>query len=186
MTEFTSLVKQVEAGNRLAARQLVDQYQVKVFNICMSFLHHVQDAEDVTQEVFIEIIKHIGSFRGDSKPDTWIYRIAVNRSLNHLRKNKKTKWWKPIDELLAIVGISSEEPVVYNSEYEENEQKNVLTQAISSLPQKQQTAFVLNKIDDLSYSEVAEVMNVSLSAVESLIHRAKLNLQKSLESYYYR
>ncbi len=186
MTEFTSLVKQLEAGNRTAAKEFIDEYQVKVYNICMSFLHNEHDAEDITQEVFIEILKHIGSFRGDSKPGTWVYRIAVNRSLNHLRKNKIMKWWKPIDELLAITGLKSEEPLVYSDEFEENEQKQVLKKAIDSLPEKQRIAFTLNKIDDLPYAEVAEVMNVSLSAVESLIHRAKLNLQKSLESYYYK
>jgi RNA polymerase sigma-70 factor, ECF subfamily len=186
MTEFISLIKQVEAGNREAAREFIDEYQVKVYNICMSFVHNEHDAEDITQDVFIEILQHIGSFRGDSKPGTWIYRIAVNRSLNFIRKNKRMKWWKPIEEILFSGGSKSEEPSVYNSGLEENEQKQMLSKAIDSLPEKQRVAFSLNKLDDLSYAEVAEVMDLSLSAVESLIHRAKLNLQKSLEVYYYR
>jgi len=187
-----ALLKQVEAGNQLAARQLVDKYQVKVYNICISLLHNIPDAEDVTQEVFLEVLKHTADFRGDSHIGTWIYRIAVNRSLNFIRSNKKRKWWKQIDDFLNLAGnenaelpiIQQQEPFVLQQQMEQNEQKLILQKAIDALPENQRTAFTLNKIEDFSYKDVADIMKLSHSAVESLIHRARLNLQKSLKHYY--
>lgn len=182
--DSTALLKQVEAGNQSAARQLVDLYQVKVFNICISLLHNIHDAEDVTQEVFMEVLLHTGDFRGDSNIGTWIYRIAVNRSLNFIRSSKKRRWWKQLDDFLTFSGSEKAEPFVLQQQMEENEQKLILQKAIDALPEKQRSAFTLNKIDDFSYLDVAEIMNLSHSAVESLIHRARLNLQKSLKLYY--
>lgn len=192
MDDSIALLKQVEAGNQLAARQLVDKYQVKVYNICISLLHNIPDAEDVTQEVFLEVLKHTADFRGDSHIGTWIYRIAVNRSLNFIRSNKKRKWWKQIDDFLNFAGnenaelpiIQQQEPFVLQQQMEQNEQKLILQKAIDALPENQRTAFTLNKIEDFSYKDVADIMKLSHSAVESLIHRARLNLQKSLKHYY--
>lgn len=192
MDDSIALLKQVEAGNQLAARQLVDKYQVKVYNICISLLHNIPDAEDVTQEVFLEVLKHTADFRGDSHIGTWIYRIAVNRSLNFIRSNKKRKWWKQIDDFLNLAGnenaelpiIQQQEPFVLQQQMEQNEQKLILQKAIDALPENQRTAFTLNKIEDFSYKDVADIMKLSHSAVESLIHRARLNLQKSLKHYY--
>lgn len=192
MDDSTALLKQVQAGNQLAARQLVDRYQVKVYNICISLLHNIPDAEDVTQEVFLEVLKHTADFRGDSHIGTWIYRIAVNRSLNFIRSNKKRKWWKQIDDFLDFAGsentelptMQQPEPFVLQQQMEQNEQKLILQKAIDALPENQRTAFTLNKIEDFSYKDVADIMKLSHSAVESLIHRARLNLQKSLKLYY--
>ncbi|MGE5382749.1 MAG: RNA polymerase sigma factor [Omnitrophica WOR_2 bacterium] len=184
VTDPYSLIKEIKEGNSKATGVLIDLYQVKVYNICLSLLHNVEDAEDITQEVFIEILKHISSFRGDSNPGTWIYRIAVNRSLNFIRSNKKKKWLKRLDDILSLTSLEERNTSGYTSHLELNEQKEVLQSAINKLPENQRIAFSLNKIDDLNYKEVAEIMGISHSAVESLLHRAKVNLQKSLEKYF--
>jgi RNA polymerase sigma-70 factor, ECF subfamily len=178
------MIKEIEAGNRLAAKQLVDSFQVRVYNICFSLLHNIHDAEDITQEVFIEVLQHLHTFRGDSELGTWIYRIAVNRSLNFIRKNKKLRWWKQVDDFLTFKETDSDEPLIYNQPTEQEEEKRILYKAIDSLPDNQRIAFTLNKIDEFSYNDVAQTMNISHAAVESLLHRAKLNLQKSLKKYY--
>lgn len=183
--ESTELLSRIQSGDRLAEKQLVDEFQVKVFNICNGLLHNVHDAEDITQEVFLEVLKHAKTFRGDSKIGTWIYRIAVNRSLNFIRGNKWNKWWNQVDDFLSLSENGKPEPFILEQGMELNEQKQVLQKAMDALPQNQRVAFTLNKIEELSYNEIAEVMNLSNSAVESLIHRAKLKLQKLL-IYYFR
>lgn len=171
-------------GGTAQLKWLVDAYQVKVYNICFSLVHNHHDAEDVTQDVFIEVLKHMDSFRGDSQLGTWIYRIAVNRSLNFIRSAKRRKVFSYIDELLSLSGKESPDVSYVNEPGADDEQRIVLQNALNALPEKQRTAFTLNKINDLSYKEIAGIMDISHASVESLIHRAKLKLQKLLKSYY--
>lgn len=184
----SELLQGIEQGDPQAGRLFVDRYQVQIYNICYSFLHNAHDAEDVTQEVFIEVLRNAAKFRGDSKLGTWIFRIATNRSLNFLRNNRKRKFWKEIDSFFDISGSKSDprdaEPMESSDILEQEEQKVALSSAIAALPDSQRTAFTLNRLDDLSYAETAEVMEISLAAVESLIHRARLTLRKKLETYY--
>ncbi len=167
-----------------SGKELVDTYQVKVFNICLSLVHNTQDAEDITQDVFIDILKNLHTFRGDAQLGTWIYRIAVNRSLNYIRSSKRRRWLGYIDEVLSFSGEQKEEPATDKVNLETREDARILREAIDALPEKQRIAFTLNKINELSYKEVAETMNVSHAAVETYIHRARLNLQKSLKKHF--
>ena len=120
-----------------------------------------------------------------------MYRIAVNKSLNFIRKNKKHSILRSIDSYFdADDGVNKKIEVPENnlqyieSSLENQERSAILNKAINSLPKNQKIAFTLNKYDDIKYGEIAEIMDVSLSAVESLIHRAKLGLQKKLVNYY--
>ncbi|MCB9014447.1 MAG: RNA polymerase sigma factor [Lentimicrobiaceae bacterium] len=188
MTDI-ELLNGIAKGDPLAGRIFVDRYQLQVYNVCYSFLHNSHDAEDLAQEVFIEAIRNASKFRGDAKLSTWLYRIATNRSLNFIRDNRKRRFRIEIDALFGLSGndvpkTGVEEPSVSDDALEQNEQKNILAKAIASLPLNQRTAFTLNRLDDLSYAEIAEIMEVSLSAVESMIHRARLNLRKKLSVYY--
>jgi RNA polymerase sigma-70 factor, ECF subfamily len=184
------LMKKVSEGDPSAGRQFVDSHQVNIYNVCYSFLQNEQDAEDLAQEVFIEAIRNAAKFRGDAKLSTWLYRIAVNRSLNHLRDNRKRRFWKDVDSLIGFnIGSENEDsgesvPFVNEDILEQQEQKHMIGKAIESLPENQRIAFTLNKLEDLSYAEVAGVMQTSLSSVESLIHRARVGLQMRLKKYY--
>jgi len=182
------IIKGLLEKDEKAFRELVNNFRKNVYHVCFGFVHNKEDAEDIAQDVFIEIYRSASKFRGDSKLSTWVYRISVNKSLNHIRKYKYSKLIYPIEQLFS--GVKDEErqteinePSVNEDNVERKEMKKVLHQAIDSLPHNQRVAFTLSKFDDLSYNEIAEVMETSLSAVESLIHRAKLGLQKKLLKY---
>jgi RNA polymerase sigma-70 factor, ECF subfamily len=185
MTE-TEIIQKLQQGNEPAFKMLVETYQKLVVNTCFGLLQNTEDAEDIAQEVFIEVFRSIQNFRADAKLSTWLYRIAVNRSLNHIRDNKRRKWFQSFDDVvkeknLQLNQYASENP---GTELENMQRANILHEAIGSLPENQKTAFTLNKYEDLSYKEIAEIMDISVSSVESLIHRAKTGLQKKLYTCY--
>ncbi|MBW6491765.1 MAG: RNA polymerase sigma factor [Lentimicrobium sp.] len=183
MTE-ADLIKGLIAKDEGAWKTLVDQYQILVYNVCYGFLQNSHDAQDLTQDIFIEVFNNAHKFRGDSKLSTWLYRISSNRSLNFIRNNKKWRFWKELSSFFVDdergESQESEEPMDSDEKYELQERSRLLYDAISRLPENQRIAFTLHKIEDLPYTEIAEVMNVTLPAVESLMHRAKVNLRKTL------
>ena len=179
----------LQSGNEDSFRYLVDQYQVKVIRTCKGFVHSLADAEDIAQDVFIEVYESAGKFRGNSELSTWIYRIAVNKSLNFLRSSRRRKVLSIFDTLLSNDGSQVPEPssgyeMSPDNQIQNEEQSRAINEAMEALPTKQRTAFVLSKYDDLSYKEIAVIMETSVSSVESLIFRAKGNLQKRLFSFY--
>ena len=152
-----------------------------VYNTSLNIVQSVEDAEDVAQEVFVQVYESINQFKGDSKFSTWLYRIAVTKSLDHLRKKKRKKRFAFLQSLFGV----NEEEVRHTPDFnhpgvglENKEKAAVLFQAIDKLPDNQKTAFTLHKLEGLSYQEVAEVMETTVSSVESLMHRAKGNLKK--------
>lgn len=158
-----------------------------VYNTAVGFLQNEQDAEDTAQEVFIQVFESISSFKEESKFSTWIYRITVTKSLDHLRKKKRKKRFAFIQSLYGRNEDSMIDPPDFfhpGVKMENKENAAVLFKAMQKLPANQKTAFVLNKIENLSYLEIGEVMNLSASAVDALLQRAKKNLKKSLEEYY--
>ena len=170
-------------------RELVSRYQESLIRLCKGFLHNEEDARDVTQEIFIEVIESISHFRENAKLSTWLYRIAVNKALNHLRKNKLKHLSISLDMLHSNVRSMPYKSNSYESidpadNMEKSDRKKQIRLAIDGLPKNQRIAFVLNKYLDLSYREIADIMDISVSAVESLIHRAKINLQKKLLRLY--
>lgn len=181
--------EEIRRGNQQAFKLFVEKYQLQVTRVCKGFLHNQEDAEDVTQDVFIEVYRSINKFRGDAKLSTWLHRIAVNKSLNHLRRNKIRKHLDNIEsvfssEKTSLTDIEDKSNIHPGKSLEQSEKAKILHQAINSLSTNQRISFILNKYEDLSYKEIAEIMNTSLPAVESLIHRAKINLQKKLYNYY--
>jgi len=183
-----AIIEGLVAKNEKAFRELVKSFQKNIFHTCLGFVHNAEDAEDIAQDVFIEVYRSVGNFKGNSKLSTWVYRIAVNKSLNHLRKYKQSKLMLSVEQLFTgsnhVTDASQDiEPSKEEDNVEKKEMKLVLEKAVNSLPENQRIAFTLAKYDDLSYLDIAEVMDMSLSAVESLIHRAKINLQKKLLKY---
>ncbi|HPF50382.1 MAG TPA: sigma-70 family RNA polymerase sigma factor [Draconibacterium sp.] len=185
----TEIINQLKQGNEAAFRKLVENYQKLVVNTCYGMVHNREDAEDIAQDVFVEVYRNVEHFRADARLSTWLYRIAVNRSLNHIRDNKKHKWFQSFEneveaknrQLMQVESSKSDQP-----EYEmENKQRAIiLHEAINSLTENQKVAFTLNKYEELSYQEISEVMDMSVSSVESLLFRAKKNLQKKLHKCY--
>lgn len=179
------MIEELKRGNESVFRELVDNHRQMVVNTCFGLLHNTDDAEDVAQEVFIEVFRSVDKFRADAKISTWLYRIAVNRSLNFIRDNRKRKWFQSFDEIVeskidALSRLSADHSDTPEYDLEKSQRALLLHEAIDALPENQRIAFTLNKYEDLAYKEIAEVMELSVSSVESLIHRAKKNLQKKL------
>ncbi|MCX6232352.1 MAG: sigma-70 family RNA polymerase sigma factor [Bacteroidetes bacterium] len=183
------LVEGILNNQETAFKELVHLYQKQVISCCYGFTGNYPDAQDVAQDVFIEVYESIGSFRREAKLSTWIYRIAVNKSINYKKQMSRRQWVKSIEsffgkennESLTVKAHKSDEA---NCNIEGEERKTILHIAIDKLPENQRIAFTLSKFDELSYQQIAEVMKTSLPSVESLLHRAKMNLQKNLVHYY--
>ena len=170
-----------------AFERLVNHYQPLVIKTCLGFVPSYSDAEDIAQDVFIEVYQSISGFRSEARLSTWLYRIAVNKSLNFVRKQKRERMFRSIESFFTAKGEQSEKLEIEDKHgdradrnIERQENKLLLKNVINNLPENQRIAFILSKYQDLSYKEIAEVMNTSLSSVESLLFRAKANLQKQI------
>ena len=180
------LIKQLRQGNEPAFRWLVENYRNRVFHTILNILQDNREAEDAAQETFIQVFESVGEFKEASSLSTWIYRIAVRKALDKLRRRKTRQklhkilpWWMPEEKK------SSDESFHHPGIVAENKEKAaVLFKAIESLPEKQKLAFTLIKVQGMNYEEACQIMQQNIKAVESLISRAKLNLQKLLEDYY--
>ena len=183
-----NMIENLKKGDIKSFRILVDEHQRKVLNTCYRFLNNKEDAEDLTQEVFLEVYKSISSFREESKISTWIFRIAVTKSLDFIRKKKRKKRYAVLKRIFSDDALTVEIPDNTNlnpgRRTEEQDRIRILNEALESLPQNQRAAFTLSKYDELSYKEIADILNTTISSVESLIHRAKNNLKKKLYHYY--
>jgi len=184
----SALIGEIKSGNARAFQTLVEQHQNLVVNTCYGFLRNRDDADDLAQEVFVEAYKSLRAFREEAKLSTWLYRIAVNKCLNHLKKKKRRRWIRSLqtafggeEEAQEIVDESIANP---QADLEQQERARVLHQAIAALVENQKIALTLSKVEDLSYQEIAAVMGTTVPAVESLLNRAKKNLQKKLYEYY--
>ena len=186
MTE-QQLIAELKNGSEQAFSVLVKTYQNMVFNTVLGIVQQLEEAEDVAQEVFIQVYQNIDGFRGDSKLSTWIYRICITKSLD-FERSKKAK--KRFSLFKNVIGIGEkEENIVIEFHHpgialDKKEEANVLFKAIKELSENQRTAFVLIKTEGLNYSTVAQILNISEKAVEGLMHRAKENLRKILADYY--
>nr|WP_256372345.1 RNA polymerase sigma factor [Chlorobaculum sp. 24CR] len=168
--------------------EIVAEHQEMVVNTCYRFVFNREDAEDLAQEVFIEVYRSLDKFREESKLSTWIYRIAVTKSLDHLRRLKRKKRFS---SLKRVIGIDDPADSIPAPEYDNpadvlgsKERVAVLQNALDGLPDNQKTAFLLSKQDGYSNQEIADILQTTIPAVESLIHRAKKNLQARLERHY--
>lgn len=181
------LIEELKLGNQAAFRHLVESYQSMVVNTAMGMLHNMADAEDVAQEVFIQVYNSIHDFRLESSLKTWIYRITITRSLNAVRSKGRKSFFTRLEDLFFTkreVGIGESSLPNPQKRLEEMDHSEAIQSAMNTLPDNQKVAFTLSKYEDLSYKEIAEVMQVSKSSVESLLYRAKVNLQKKLLDYY--
>ncbi len=182
----SQLIEALTQGSESAFRTLVETYQQRVFNTCLGFIKNQEDADDLTQEVFIQVYRSISKFRMESSLSTWIYRISVTKSLELIRSRKRHKRFTGIANFFGSEN-QIQGPVDYDHPgilAENKERSEILFKAIEKLPETQYTAYTLHKMEGLSYQEIAEIMNKSISSIESLMHRAKHNLQKYLYRYY--
>lgn len=181
------LVDQLKKGDETAFKTIVETWQNMVYNTALGIVQNAEDAEDIAQEVFVQVYQSIGTFKGESKFSTWLYRITVTKSLDHERKKKRKKRFAFVKSLFGDQNEAIVNPPDFHHPgvaLDNKEDAAVLFRAIAELPENQRIAFTLNKVEGLSYQEVSDVMKTTVSSVESLMHRAKNNLKKNLEDYY--
>jgi RNA polymerase sigma-70 factor (ECF subfamily) len=171
------LIQSILDGNQQDFKLLIKKFEVNVFRTAIGFLHNKQDAEEITQDVFLKAYQSLSSFRGKAAFSTWLYRITVNTSLNYLRKKKRKGFWIGLSDFLQIPSKDKQAETIITERLE----KTIIQQAIDNLPEKQRLAFVFTRYEELPQKQVAEIMKISEGAVEQLLLRAKNNLKKKLE-----
>ena len=172
----------------LKAFQIIfEENKALIYSLSFRLLGNRQEAENLAQEVFLSAFKAYSHFRGESKVSTWLYRIAVNLINNEL-KRKKLKKFLSLDFLSEESGgTPAIEPVHPghgpSAELERIERERIVQRLIRSLPERQRTAITLQYYEGLAYEEIASAMKISHSSVESLLFRAKQNLERRLAPY---
>ncbi len=161
---------------------LYAQYHVLVYNVALNYVQNCEDAEEITQDVFVQIYKSMHQFEEKAALKTWIYRITINKCLDFIKHKKSKKrffvFGKRSQNENEILNITDFEHPGILLENKENAQ--ILFEAINQLTDNQRTAFILSKIDGQSNPEIAAVMELSISSVESLLFRAKTTLKEKL------
>lgn len=180
------LISRLRLGEEPAFKLLVENYQDRVYYSVLNILHNANEAEDTAQEIFIQVFESISGFKEESSLATWIYRIAVRKALEKIRKQKNRQrlhsivpWWMPsenksIDAAYLNPGISAEN----------KENATTVFKAIGELPNNQRIAFTLIRVQGMKHEEASEIMQLSIKAIESLLSRAKENLKNKLKYYY--
>ena len=154
---------------------LIEKYKAMIFKLCLGFAINEQEAEDLFQDTFTNAFLDLKNFKNKSSFSTWLYRIGLNICLNHKRKIKN--WQNPneIENMLESTEYNPERLTISKDLYIK------INEAILSLPNKQKTAFVLSKFNNLPQKDIAEIMLITEGAVEALLQRAKANLRKILD-----
>jgi len=188
--EEKAFIQRLRDKNRTAFAELVREYKDPLLNVCYGYLKDVDDAEDLTQEIFTEVYRTIDNFKEEASLFTWMYRIAVSRSLDELKKRRSLKraayFEKRVRSEAAELEMNQKSSDLPDPEDEllQKQQQYFIQNCLNELPETQRTAFVLSQQDGLSYKEIAQIMEKSLSSIESLVHRSKQNLRKIMEKNY--
>ena len=187
MNESEELIDQLKKGDQSSFSALVTKYQDLVYNTALGIVQNAEDADDITQEVFVQVYLSVNSFKGESKFSTWLYRITISKALDHEKKKKRKKRFAFVQSLFGSHEEENNHPVEFNHpgvQLEKKESAADLFKALKQLPENQRIAFTLHKLEGQSHQEIAAIMNLSVYAIESLMGRAKVNLKKLLDTYY--
>ncbi|MCX6198202.1 MAG: RNA polymerase sigma factor [Bacteroidetes bacterium] len=186
--DYTLLTAQISKGDEHALEKLFLSLKDSVFSVALGYVRNTEDAEEILQDVFVEVFHSIQTFKGDSSLKTWITRIAINKSLDYIKFKKRKKRFAFVTSIFSketgevrIQGSDFNHPGVV---MENKEKSQYLFEAIDKLPEKQRDAFMLLKIEQMSQREAAEVLQVTEKALEGLMQRAKENLRKLLSNIY--
>lgn len=182
--EEKKLIKNLKLKDENSFKFLVEKYKDFVFNTCLSILQNSEEADDLSQEVFIQVFNSIKTFREDSSISTWIYRITLSKCFEHLRFKKRKKRFSNLINIFRGDGTVIDIPEFDHPGVilEKKEDAKLLFKAIEKLSEEQKTAYVLKNIQGLSYDKISKIMKKSKSSIESLIFRAKKNLRRYLET----
>ena len=183
------LIERFKAGDRNSFRELVEKYQSRVYSIALAMVGDRNDADDLSQEIFLKVYRFLHKFRGRSKFFTWLYRITVNTCINsrngRCKKRETISLSQPLDEegnnLYTYVPQESFKSALETLKNEELGVK--INSAINSLPDELKDVFILREIEDLSYRELATIFQCPEGTIKSRLFRARDQLKEKLEPY---
>lgn len=175
-TDF-ELTQSASKGDMGSFEEIYQRHHRRVYSICLRMLQNVYEAEDLTQDVFIQLYRKVGSFRGDSAFTTWLHRMTVNQVLMHFRKRnvkyeKTTEDGETPDQIVAGTANPGRMPIV---------DKIALENAIDQLPTGYKNVFVLHDVEGFEHEEVARILGCSVGTSKSQLHKARLKLRKLLK-----
>ncbi len=184
------LVREFQGGSRAAYEKIVERYQKKIYALSFNLCRNQMDAQDVTQEVLLTLFRKIDSFQGKSAFSSWVYRITLNATYMKLRSKKKEPNVS-IDDLMPSLngaGYQQEKLQDWSEDTESllftNETREVIQKAVDLLPEKEKVVFLLRDVEALSTEKVSEILELTVPAVKSRLHRARLFLRKKLSTYF--
>ncbi len=188
--EEEQLVKDLQAGKTESFERLATLFQKKIYALSFNLTRNAMDSEDVTQEVLLTLFKKIHTFQGKSAFSSWVYRITLNATYMKLRSRKKNQSIS-IEELLPSFngsGFQQEKIQDWSENTEsllfDNETRETIQKAVDLLPEKEKIVFLLRDVEGLSTEKVGEILELTVPAVKSRLHRARLFLRKKLANYF--
>jgi len=170
-----SLVDRAREGDKAAVGALVDQYDKEIFYFIYKMVRNVEDAKDLTQEVFIKVFRKLSGFNGQSSFRTWLYRVATNHTINFINRRPPSGYSEPLSML------SDSAPLPLES-LEKKDLRYYLNRAIDKLPKRQKTIVLLRVQQMLSYKEIAEILKCSEGNCKSAYHNAVINLREMMKN----
>lgn len=180
MIDERELIAAAKRGSERAFEQLVRANEKKVYTLCLRMCGSPDDAEEAAQEAFLAAWKGLASFRGDSAFSTWLHRLAANACIDLMRRSRRARSELSLDDELAAEPV--DERASPQRELERREQREAVQRGLAALPDEHRTVLVLREIEQLSYTEIAEVTGLELGTVKSRISRARAQLRNYLLS----
>ena len=184
------LVREFQGGKREAYDKIADIYQKKIYSLSYNLTRNQMDAQDVTQEVLLTLFRKINMFQGKSAFSSWVYRITLNASYMKLR-NKKKEPSISLDEVMPLfngAGFQQQKIKDWSENTESlmftNETRIVIKNAVDLLPEKEKVVFLLRDVEGLPTEKTGEILDLTVPAVKSRLHRARLFLRKKLSNYF--
>lgn len=178
----SKMVKSAQAGNIEAMSWLYDKYRRRIYNLCLRMLRDQADAEDLTQDVFVQLFRKIGTFRGESAFSTWLHRLAVNMVLMSIRSRNSKRY-----SLIPIESANDEDDSIYEElgRQDENLRSSLdrltINHALDSLPPGYRMVFLLHDVHGYEHQEIAEILSCSVGNCKSQLHKARLKMRRFID-----
>jgi RNA polymerase sigma-70 factor (ECF subfamily) len=181
------LILEFQKGDQRSFEELISRYSTKVHSLASRLTRNTEDAEEVLQDVFVTVHRKIGGFEGKSSFSSWLYRVTVNAAFMKLRKRKQDQT-VPLEELVqqahVVPALKSPESSFVDSQSIRNEMLEALEAAIRKLPDDYRPVFILRDVDGLTSREVSKILDLTVPAVKSRLHRSRLMLRRRLSRFF--